>query len=388
MAPGARLAEHRCGGPMSRVPTKDYARQYRPLWDELGPALERVLLGEDPILGGSVDRFEAALARHHGVGHALGVGSGTAAIILAVRGLGLGAGDEVVTNAHTFAGVVSALIQAGVAPRLADAHPVTGELDIDQVERALTPRTRAVLAVHMYGHPVDLAALTALCRTRGLLLIEDVAQAHGARYAGRPVGSFGDAAAMSFHPSKNLGAFGDGGAVLTSSPALAAHLRVARNLGKTDKYRLVAIAPNSKLDTLQAAILEVKLRHLDTWVARRRALAARYRDRLAGVGDLILPTDRAPAEHAYHLFVVRTAHRDALRAHLASRDIQTGLHYPVPVIEQPALASHFAGTRYPVADTLARTVLSLPLSHEHEDDEIDRVADEVRRFFARREVTP
>jgi dTDP-4-amino-4,6-dideoxygalactose transaminase len=366
---------------MSRVPTKDYARQYRPLWGELGPELERVIFAEEPILGASVGRFEAHLAGYHEVEHAVGVGSGTDAIILAVRGLGLGPGDEVVTGAHTFAGVVSALVQAGVEPRLADADPVTGSLDVEQVARALSPRTRAVLAVHMYGLPVELAALTALCRERGLFLIEDVAQAHGARYAGRPVGSFGDAATLSFHPSKNLGAFGDGGAVLTSSAALAASLRVARNLGKESKYRMSMVAPNSKLDTLQAAILDVKLRHLDRWVARRRALATRYRERLAGLDDLVLPAEPAPAQHAYHLFVVRTARRDALRAHLADRDIQTGIHYPVPVVEQPALASRFAGARYPVAAELARTVVSLPLSQELDDDEVDRVAAEVRHFF-------
>ena len=365
---------------MPRVPTKDYARQYRSLWAELAPELERVFFEDDPILGDAVARFEANLARYHGVSHAVGVGSGTDAIILALRGLGLGAGDEVVTGAHTFSGVVSALVQAGVEPRLADADPVAGGLDLAAVERALSPRTRAVLAVHMYGQPVELGPLVELCRARGILLVEDCAQAHGARHAGRPVGSLGDAAVTSFHPSKNLGAFGDGGAVLTSSEELAARLRIARNLGKDGKYRVVAIGPNSKLDTLQAALLDVKLRHLDGWIARRRALAARYLEGLAGVGDLILPVARE-AEHAYHLFVVRTSRREALRAHLAAHEIDTGLHYPIAAARQPALAARFAHASFPVADELAATVLSLPLSHEHEDAEIDRVVGEVRRFF-------
>jgi dTDP-3-amino-3,4,6-trideoxy-alpha-D-glucose transaminase len=365
-----------------RVRTKDYERQNRALWPELGPLLERVLFEDEPVLGAALDRFEANLARYHGVAHAIGMASGTDAIIYMVRGLGLTAGDEVVTCAHTFTGVVSALIQAGVDTRLVDADPATGLLEVAAVERALGPRTRAVLAVHLYGHPVELGPLAALCSDRGLVLLEDAAQAHGARWAGRPVGSFGLATALSFHPSKNLGAFGDGGAVLTQSDELAAELRVVRNLGKADKYRFTAVAPNSKLDTLQAAILDLKLAHLDTWVARRRELARRYLAGLAGVGDLILPVTRAPAQHAYHLFVVQTRQRDALRAYLAERDLGSGLHYPVAAPRQPALADRFRDQDFPIAEQLAQTVLSLPLSHEHTDDEIDAVIAAVREFFA------
>jgi dTDP-3-amino-3,4,6-trideoxy-alpha-D-glucose transaminase len=366
---------------MATVPSKDYARQYRSLWAELGPEIERTFFEDDPILGATLDRFETELARYHQVTQAVGVASGTDAIILTVRGLGLGTGDQVITSAHTFSGVVSALIQAGVEPVLVDACLRTGLLEAADVERALSPRTRAVLAVHLYGHPVDLAPLVRVCHARDLILIEDIAQAHGARYAGRPVGSFGAAAAASFHPGKNLGAFGDGGAVLTSSDALAARLRVARNLGKDGKYSFATIGPNSKLDTLQAAILAVKLRHLDRWIARRRALARRYLDGLAGIGDLVLPVEQPPAEHAYHLFVVRTAARDALRSHLAQAGIRAGLHYPIAAPRQQALADRFAGQRFPVADELARTVLTLPLSHEHDDGEVDAVIDAIRRYF-------
>ena len=364
-----------------RVRTKDYERQHRALWSELGPLIERVMFGDEPVLGEAVDRFEAHLARYFGAAHAVGMGSGTDAIIQMVRGLGLGAGDEVVTCAHTFTGVVSALIQAGVEPRLVDADAASGLLEVATVERALGPRTRAVLAVHPYGHPVELGPLAALCHERQVMLLEDAAQAHGARWAGRSVGSFGVAAALSFHPSKNLGAFGDGGAVLTQSDDLAAQLRIARNLGKADKYRFTAIAPNSKLDTLQAAILDLKLAHLDAWIARRRALAARYLAGLAGVGDLILPMTRAPAEHAYHLFVVRSERRDALRGYLAERSIGSSLHYPIAAPRQPALADRFRDQDFPVAERLADTVLSLPLSHEHTDEEIDAVIDTLRAFF-------
>jgi dTDP-4-amino-4,6-dideoxygalactose transaminase len=363
------------------VRTKDYGRQYRALWGELAQVLERTMLEDDPVLGTSLERFEADLAHYHGVGHAVGVASGTDAIIYMMRGLGLGPGDEVVTCAHTFPGVVSALIQAGVEPRLVDAEPRTGLVDVGAVERAVTPRTRAVLAVHMYGLPVELDRLVALCLAHGLMLLEDAAQAHGARYAGRPVGGFGAATALSFHPSKNLGAFGDGGAILTSSAELAARLRVIRNLGKVGKYEFAEVAPNTKLDTLQAAILEVKLRHLDGWVARRRALAARYRAGLTGVGDLVLPDDHGPAVHAYHLYVVRTARRDALRAHLTAAGIATGLHYPIAAARQPAFAERFRGQAFPVADELSATVLTLPLSHEHDDSEVDQVIDRTRAMF-------
>ncbi|MEJ7598835.1 MAG: DegT/DnrJ/EryC1/StrS family aminotransferase [Kofleriaceae bacterium] len=363
--------------------TKDYARQYRSLWPELAPIVERTLFEDDPILGAAVGRFETALASYHGVAHAIGMGSGTDAIVQMIQALGLGAGDEIITCAHTFAGVISAVIQAGAEPRLVDADPRSGLLEADAVARAITPRTRAVLAVHLYGRPVALAPLVALCEARGLRLLEDAAQAHGARYADRPVGSFGLACALSFHPSKNLGAFGDGGAVLTSSAELASALRVRRNLGKVDKYRIGVIAPNSKLDTLQAAVLDLKLRHLDAWVARRRQLAARYRDGLARVGDLLLPDDPAPGRHAYHLYVVQTSRRDALRAHLAAHEIATGLHYPVPAARQPAFADRFRDQAFPIADALARTGLTLPLSHEHTDDEIDHVIARTRSCSAR-----
>ncbi len=366
---------------MATVRTKDYGRQYRALWPELGPALERAFLADDPVLGDAVARFEAALARYHEVAHAVGVNSGTDAIVLLVRELGLGPGDQVVTCAHTFAGVVSALIQAGVEPVLVDGAAGSGLLEAAAVEAALGPRVRAVLAVHMYGAPVDMDPLAALCRARGLSLLEDAAQAHGALDRGRPVGGLGDAAALSFHPSKNLGAFGDGGAALTSSDRLAERLRIARNLGKDGKYRFAALGPNSKLDTLQAVILEIKLRHLDGWVARRRALAARYADGLAGVGDLVLPVERPGTRHAFHLYVVQSGRREALREHLAARGIQAGLHYPIPVARQPAFAGRFDPGALPVADRLAARVLSLPLSHEHADDEIDAVIAAVRGFF-------
>lgn len=364
------------------IPTKDYARQYRTLWPEISAAIERTFFEDAPILGAAVTRFERALAAYHGVTAAVGVGSGTDAALLLYRALGIGPGDEVITGAHTFSGVVSAILLAGATPVLVDADPRTGLLTPAAVEAAIGPRTRAILAVHLYGHPVEIDALAALAAQRGVHLIEDIAQAHGARWKGRPVGGFGTATIVSFHPSKNLGAFGDAGAILTGDAALAARLRVLRNLGKDGKYAFAEVGPNSKLDTLQAAILEVKLRHLDAFVARRRALAARYLEGLRGLPGLTLPEPHPSSEPAWHLFVVRTPRRDALRTHLAARGVKTGLHYPIAAHRQPGLAPHLPPGDHPVAEVLADTVLTLPLSHEHTDAEIDRVVAEIRAFFA------
>ena len=365
------------------IPSKDYGRQYRALWPEIAEALERAFRDDDPILGDAVERFESALATYHEVPHAVGVASGMAAIELALRTLGVGPGDEVVTCAHTFTGVVSAIVLAGATPRLVDADE-RGLLPVDAAIAAINPRTRAIVAVHLYGHPVvDIERLVSAAADRGVYVVEDGAQAHGARWRGRSVGSFGVATALSFHPSKNLGAFGDGGAVLTRDPLVADRVRRARNLGKSGKYEFAEVARNEKLDTLQAALLEVKLAHLDRWVDRRRALAARYDSALSGLADLILPTQHDEARHAYHLYVVRTPRRDQLLPFLADEGIRAGLHYPVAVHRQPAHAERFRDQSFPVAEAWARDVLTLPLSHEHADDEIDRVAEAVRRFHGR-----
>jgi len=363
------------------VRSKDYGRQHRALWAELEPALRRAMLDDDPILGDAVTAFEAELAAYHQVRHAVGVNSGMAALTLGLRALGVGPGDEVITGAHTFTGTVTAVVLAGATPVLVDPEGDDGLLTPEAVERAVTPRTRCVLPVHFYGHPVDASAMRSLCDVKGLALFEDGAQAHGARWRGRPIGGFGRACALSFHPSKNLGAFGDGGAFLTDDDALADAVRVRRNLGKIGKYTFGEVSSNEKLDTLQAAILSVKLRHLDAWVDRRAALAARYAEGLRGVGDLTLPVAHPEARPAWHLYVVRTPRRDALKDHLAARGVQAGLHYPVAAHQQPAHAERFRGVSLPRAEAWAASVLTLPLSHEHDDAEIDRVIGAVREFY-------
>lgn len=373
---------------MSEAPikTKDYARQYAALWPTLGPAMERALLGDDPILGDAVARFEAAFAAHVGTRHAVGLNSGTDALILSLRALGVGPGDEVITAANTFLATVIAIAAVGARPVLVEPDERTLSLDVERTAAALTPRTRAILPVHLHGLPCAMAELLPLCTARGIVVLEDAAQAHGARCGdlGR-VGALGEAGAFSFHPSKNLGAFGDGGAVTTDDDDLADRLRLLRNLGKSGKYEARTLGVNSKLDTLQAVVLEHKLPHLDSWNTRRRALAARYHAGLAGLAGrdgLRLPDD-GDGRHVYHLFVVRTARRDELATFLRHRGIATGMHYPIPPHLQPLDVDlgYRAGT-LPITERAARESLSLPLSHEHDDTEIDRVVAAVQEFFA------
>jgi dTDP-4-amino-4,6-dideoxygalactose transaminase len=371
-----------------RVPSKDYAAQYRALLPDLLPELERVFLEEEPVLGRPVAAFENAFADYVGAARTVAVGSGTDALFLALRALGIGPGDEVITAANTFIATVTAIAMAGARPVLVDPDEHTMNLSADGVRAAVTPATRAVIAVHLYGMPCDLAGISAVAAGHGVHLIEDAAQAHGARCAdGSAAGGVGVAGCFSFHPSKNLGAFGDGGAVTTSDTALADRLLPLRNLGKTSKYTVGSLAPNSKLDTVQAVILRLKLRHLDAWVEARNAHAALYRDALADCPGLELPPPAPPGgRHAYHLFVVRLvdpARREELRNALAQRGIKTSLHYPIP----PHLQDLDRDLGYrrgdlPVTERLADRVLSLPVSHELDADRIRSVCDAVRECLA------
>jgi dTDP-3-amino-3,4,6-trideoxy-alpha-D-glucose transaminase len=358
---------------MTAVPSKDYRRQYGALWPEIEAAIRHAIFEDKPILGAAVDRFERGIAAAHGVTHAVGVGSGTDAARLLYRALEFNAGDQVVTNARTFPGVLSALALEGLRPVLVDCDPVSGLMEPEAVAAAIGPRTRAVLAVHMYGHPERLHRLAGVCEDAGVPLLEDAAQAHLARWRGRSVCAWGRAGILSFHPSKNLGAFGDGGAILTNDPVLAERLRLLRNLGKRGKYDFEALGANSKLDTLQAAILEVKLRHLAAQTQRRRALAHRYLRGLADLPWLTRPSVHPDAEPVWHLFVVRAARRDRLLRWLSDRAIRAGLHYPRAAHQHPGLSPHLGSVLAPEAERWAETVLTLPLSHEHTDREIDAV---------------
>ena len=359
----------------------DLKAAYRRLQTEIDAATARVMSSGWYILGPEVAAFESEFAAYLGVEQAVGVASGTDAVLLALRALGIGPGDEVITVAHTAVATVAAIELAGATPRLVDIDAATYTLDPAQLAAAITPRTRAVVPVHLYGAPADMDAVLAVAHAHGLLIVEDCAQAHGARYRGRMVGALGDAAAFSFYPTKNLGALGDGGAVATNRPEVAERLRLLRQYGWRERYVSDVTGTNSRLDELQAAILRVRLRHLDAENTARRRLAARYDAALAGL-PITLPTARADDRAVYHLYVIRTAARDALVAHLRARGIGTGVHYPVPVHRQPAYAHLGCGPgSLPATEAAAAEVLSLPMYPDLLPTAVDTIAAAIRDYY-------
>jgi dTDP-4-amino-4,6-dideoxygalactose transaminase len=364
------------------IPFLDLRSHVAAIRAELDVAVARVLDSGWFILGPEVEAFERELAARLEVRECVGVASGTEAIQLALEALGVGPGDEVVTSPLSAAFTALAVQRAGARPVFADLDAETLNVSPEAVARALTPRTKAILPVHLYGHPADLDPLLELARGRDIPVVEDACQAHGAQYKGRPAGALSGTGALSFYPTKNLGALGDGGAVLTNDAEVAARVLRLRNGGQSDRYRHEASGINSRLDELQAAILRVKLRHLDQWVERRRALAAIYLRELedAAVG---LPREQPYARAAYHLFVIRHVKRDALAAALRERGIGTLVHYPIPLHLQPAFASlggHLGD--FPIAEKAAAEVLSLPLYPEMSDEQAHLVASAVRTAAA------
>ena len=344
---------------------------------DIRAAITRVLDRGWFVLGPEVEAFEREFAAACGAGRAVGVGTGTDALALALRALGIGRGDEVITSPLTAAYTGLAVMMAGARPVFADIDPQRLTLSPAAVAAAITPRTAAVIPVHLYGQAADMPALTVLAERHGLAIVEDCCQAHLATSADRPVGTFGAAAAFSFYPTKNLGAIGDGGAVVTTDAALADRIARLRNGGQTDRYRHVEPGVNSRLDELQAAVLRARLPHLARWTDARRAVARRYRDALRGSAAVML--DELDPGHVYHLIVIRSPHRDGLQAHLDAHRIQTLIHYPIPLPRQAAFES-VAPTACPVADETCRRILSLPIHPGLGDDEIRLVADAVRSF--------
>ena len=344
-----------------KVPFLDLKPMHLALQSELEAAFNRVLATGNYILGAEVEAFEAEFATYCGTRHCVGVGNGLDALHLILRGYGIGAGDEVIVPSNTYIATWLAVSQAGAKPVPVEPLAATYNLDPARLAAAITPRTRAIIAVHFYGQPADMDAINAVARQHDLKVIEDAAQAHGARYKGRRAGNLGDAAGFSFYPGKNLGALGDGGAITTNDAQLADQLRAWRNYGSRAKYHNEFKGFNSRLDELQAALLRVKLPHLDAWNAARQQLAQGYLDGLAGSG-LILPEVPAWASPVWHLFVVRTGQRDALQQHLAQAGVGTLVHYPIPPHLQPAYAdAGFQSGDFPIAEQLHREVLSLPM---------------------------
>ncbi len=360
------------------IPLVNLHRQHEELHDEIHDAIASVIQRADFILGAEVDAFEREFADYCDAEHCVTVGSGLDALTLTMKGMGIGPGDEVITAANTFVATALAIQHAGATPILIDHEPQTYTLDPRRISSAITSRTRAILPIHLYGHPAEMDTIQAIADEHGLLVIEDAAQAHGARYNGRRCGSLGNAAAFSFYPGKNLGALGDGGAVVTNDDSLAQWIRAARNYGSTVKHRHAIRGFNTRLDTLQAAVLRVKLRYLDPWNATRRWVAARYSEFL-GDADVILPAERENVEPVYHLFVIRCEDRDVVLQQLQDKGIGAGIHYPTPIHRQTA----FSGGCYvpsPPANTEAccDQLLSLPMCPFMTLDDIEEVAHELK----------
>jgi dTDP-3-amino-3,4,6-trideoxy-alpha-D-glucose transaminase len=370
------------GAGTAAVPFTDFKAHVRALRRELDEALARVLDSGWFILGPEGEALERELQEALGAAHCVAVGNGTDALQLALEALGVGAGHEVVTSPLSAAFTGLAIARAGARPVFADVDEETLNLSPAAAARALTPRTRALMPVHLYGHPADMDGLLELARARALEVVEDACQAHGARHRERTVGTLAGVGALSFYPTKNLGALGDGGAVLAASDAVAARVRQLRNGGQSGKYQHELLGTNSRLDEMQAAILRVGLRHLAAWTERRRALAALYSSALEGT-PLRLPREQPWARAVYHLYVVRHPRRDALRAELLARGVGTLVHYPVPLHLQPAFA-HLGGRPgdFPVAEKACAEILSLPLYPEMSDEQARRVAAAVRDALA------
>lgn len=366
--------------PHVSVPFLDIEGMHSSIRSELDTAWQRVLARGQFVMGDELAAFEEEFARYCEAPHCIGVGNGLDALTLILRALDIGPGDEVIVPSMTFIATWLAVSEAGAVPVPVD--PTEGGFNIDPrgVEARITPRTRAIMPVHLYGQPADMTALAEIARRHGLALIEDAAQAHGARHAGRRVGSLGTAAGFSFYPGKNLGALGDGGAVVTTDRALAERVRRLRNYGSSRKYVHEEQGVNSRLDELQAALLRVKLRHLDEWNAARRRAVAGYRAALSG-SSVILPADAAAAESAWHLFVIRSSQRDALQTHLAGHGVQSVIHYPVPPHLQGAYRQGgWPKGSLPRSERLAAEVLSLPMGPTLAAAQIEAVAEVVLSF--------
>jgi dTDP-4-amino-4,6-dideoxygalactose transaminase len=365
------------------IPMGDLKREYSRLRSQIDEAIERVLRRGCFVLGEEGEAFEAEWAAYCGVAHAVGVGNGTDALHLALRAAGIGPGDEVIVPALTATFTALGVSLAGATPVVADVDPARYTLDPRAFEAALTPRTAAVIPVHLYGCPADMEPILAIARRHGLFVLEDAAQAHGARYRGTQAGALADAAAFSFYPSKNLGAYGDAGAVTTNDAALADRLRMLRHGGQRATYQHEMLGANSRLDEIQAAILRVKLPYLDAWNRRRRSLAARYEQRLAAGGELTLPSAPEDVKHAYHLYVVRSGLRDALRDYLSGAGVSTSVHYPRLIHEQPAYAALASSPGCcPQAEAAVSELLSLPLFPQLSAGEVEQVCGLIRFFYA------
>jgi dTDP-4-amino-4,6-dideoxygalactose transaminase len=362
-----------------RVPFADLGLNGKPIESEVMAAVAKVLASGAYIGGPEVEAFEREFAAFCGAAEAVGVDSGTHALTFALLAAGVRPGDEVITSPMSFIATAEAITHAGGVPVFADVNPWTGLIDVSLAAEAITPRTKAIVPVHLYGQPAEMDPLLRLARNRGIAVVEDACQAHGAEYRGRRSGALGDIAAFSFYPSKNLGACGEGGAVTAGSPALARSVRLLRDHGQSERYHHETIGYNGRLDAIQAAILRVKLRFLDEWNSQRRKNALLYNQALGEIPGVLLPPHPLHVLPVYHLYVIQVEYRDRVRERLAARGIETGLHYPVPIHLQPAYRSlGYRAGNFPAAERLASRVLSLPLYPELTEAQIAYVAECLR----------
>jgi dTDP-4-amino-4,6-dideoxygalactose transaminase len=372
----------------SQVRFVDLAAQYSAIAEEVNEAISRVLRHTDFILGRDVSLFEEEFAAFCEAKYAVAVDSGLSALELALRAYGIGPGDKVITAANTFIATALAISNTGAVPVLIDIDPQTYTMDTKALEQAMTPRTKAIVPVHLYGQSADMGPILKIADHHGLRVVEDACQAHGARYKGRGIGSLGDAAAFSFYPGKNLGAYGDGGMIVMNDEQVAKHLQVLRNYGQREKYHHLIQGYNHRLDTIQAAVLRVKLRYLEAWNLARRQHAGLYQQLLAESGAVI-PVVPDYAESVWHLYVIRTADREELSAYLSQRGIATGIHYPIPIHLQPAYRDlGYVKGDFPITEHYAEQILSLPMYAELSQDSIEYVAEAIREFGSNYDLEP
>ena len=361
----------------------DLKRQYHIIEEELLTEITRVLSGMKLFLGSNVQQFEVDFARYCGTEFAIGVGSGTEALHLALLACGVSDGDEVITVPNTFFATVEAIALVGALPVFVDIDPKTYNIDVSQIESKITAKTKAIIPVHLYGHPADMGPIQELARAHNLAVIEDACQAHGAAYMGRRTGSLGHVGCFSFYFTKNLGAYGESGIITTSDPDIAGRCRLLRDHGQNPKYYHSIIGLNARLDEIQAAVLKVKLRHLDEWTEKRRSIAQAYYDGLPS--QLVMPQEMPWAKHVYHLFVIRTPERERLRVWLEGKGISSGMHYPVPVHLQEAWRE-YGGCDFslPVTEKITGEILSLPMYPELTKEEVSYICDCVQEFAGSR----
>ena len=370
---------------MKNIPLVDLRGQYAPLQEEIKEAISGVLDGMTLFLGENVFQLESDFAKFCKAKHAVGVGSGTDALYLGLRALGVGTGDEVITVPNTFIATVSAISMAGAKPVFVDIDPDTYLMDTSKIQAAVTERTKVLLPVHLYGQPVAMDKVRMLAKEHGLAVLEDACQAHGAEYRGARTGTLGDAAAFSFYYSKNLGAYGEGGIVVTDSRDIAMQLQLLRNHGSSTRYRHSVLGMNSRLDELQAAVLRIKLRRLEGWNDARRALAGEYNKRLAGLHGVFTPVEAPDARHVYHLYVIRVQERDELLDWLKGQGVHAGIHYPVPIHLQEACSDlGYKQGDFPVAEKVANEIISLPIYPELTIDDVDYICQTIGDFFSDR----